>query len=148
MVASWLYQSRSICLLTQHAHAHTRTRTHHPQNGEWAFVPAAVGFFLGAAFVYGADLALPLLGFQDGLDVVTALKEDAADSATHAPAATAHSMSLRKRKSGSKSDEATGTATAAAAEEEEVAARAAARSWRRTFLLAMAVRSLYLVLCG
>jgi hypothetical protein len=145
MVASWLYQSRSICLLTQHAHAHTRTRTHLPQNGEWAFVPAAVGFFLGAAFVYGADLALPLLGFQDGLDVVTALKEDAADSA---PAATAHSMSLRKRKSGSKSDEATGTATAAAAEEEEVAARAAARSWRRTFLLAMAVRSLYLVLCG
>lgn len=30
--------------------------------GEWAFVPVAVGFGLGAAFVYGADLLLPHLG--------------------------------------------------------------------------------------
>ncbi|KAK7506704.1 hypothetical protein BaRGS_00002179 [Batillaria attramentaria] len=31
-------------------------------NGEWAFVPVAVGFGLGAAFVYGADILLPHLG--------------------------------------------------------------------------------------
>ena len=30
-------------------------------NGEWAFVPVAVGFALGAAFVYGADVLLPHL---------------------------------------------------------------------------------------
>ncbi|KAK7113365.1 zinc transporter ZIP11-like [Littorina saxatilis] len=30
--------------------------------GEWAFVPVAVGFVLGAVFVYGADVLLPYLG--------------------------------------------------------------------------------------
>ena len=30
-------------------------------NGEWAFVPVAIGFALGAAFVYGADILLPHL---------------------------------------------------------------------------------------
>ena len=30
-------------------------------NGEWAFIPVAVGFALGAAFVYGADVLLPHL---------------------------------------------------------------------------------------
>merc|ERR1719357_1070961 len=30
--------------------------------GSFAFVPVAVGFTLGAAFVYFADLAMPLLG--------------------------------------------------------------------------------------
>ena len=29
--------------------------------GQYAFVPVAIGFALGAAFVYGADYALPLL---------------------------------------------------------------------------------------
>lgn len=29
--------------------------------GEWAFLPVAFGFTLGAAFVYGADLLLPHL---------------------------------------------------------------------------------------
>ncbi|XP_021172970.2 zinc transporter ZIP11 isoform X2 [Fundulus heteroclitus] len=39
--------------------------------GSFAFVPVAVGFTLGAAFVYFADLALPLLGV--GADPHTAL---------------------------------------------------------------------------
>lgn len=30
-------------------------------NGEWAFAPVAIGFALGAAFVYGADVLLPHL---------------------------------------------------------------------------------------
>lgn len=30
-------------------------------NGELAFIPVAVGFALGALFVYGADVMLPFL---------------------------------------------------------------------------------------
>ncbi|KAL8565114.1 hypothetical protein ACOMHN_005317 [Nucella lapillus] len=30
--------------------------------GQWAFVPVAVGFALGAAFVYGADIVMPDMG--------------------------------------------------------------------------------------
>lgn len=32
------------------------------QNGEYAFAPVAVGFFLGALFVYGADVLISVLG--------------------------------------------------------------------------------------
>ncbi|XP_062270374.1 zinc transporter ZIP11-like isoform X2 [Platichthys flesus] len=39
--------------------------------GSFAFVPVAVGFTLGAAFVFFADLAMPLLGL--GVDPQTAL---------------------------------------------------------------------------
>ena len=28
-------------------------------DGQWAFVPAAIGFLLGALFVYGADILMP-----------------------------------------------------------------------------------------
>eukprot|EP00729_Bicosta_minor_P015495 gene15495-4426_t len=45
-------------------------------DGEWAFVPVAIGFALGALFVYGADVALPYLGFEEGLDVVGELKKE------------------------------------------------------------------------
>lgn len=31
------------------------------KNGKWAFVPVALGFVLGAAFVYFADRLLPFL---------------------------------------------------------------------------------------
>lgn len=33
--------------------------------GQFAFIPVVVGFALGAAFVYGADLILPILGVKD-----------------------------------------------------------------------------------
>ena len=29
--------------------------------GQWAFVPVAIGFALGAGFVYGADVFMPYL---------------------------------------------------------------------------------------
>lgn len=29
--------------------------------GQWAFFPVAIGFTLGAAFVYGADVFMPYL---------------------------------------------------------------------------------------
>ena len=31
------------------------------ENGQWAFVPVAVGFAIGAVFVFAADKFLPLL---------------------------------------------------------------------------------------
>ena len=31
------------------------------EDGEWAFLPVAVGFALGAMFVYGADVLMPHL---------------------------------------------------------------------------------------
>ena len=31
------------------------------EDGQWAFIPVAVGFALGAAFVYGADILMPML---------------------------------------------------------------------------------------
>ncbi|XP_044590214.1 zinc transporter ZIP11 isoform X2 [Cotesia glomerata] len=34
------------------------------ENGEFAFVPVAVGFLIGAAFVYGTDLLISSLGIQ------------------------------------------------------------------------------------
>ncbi|CAH1795327.1 unnamed protein product [Owenia fusiformis] len=33
--------------------------------GQWAFIPVAIGFALGAGFVYGADFLLPYLGIND-----------------------------------------------------------------------------------
>ena len=30
-------------------------------DGQWAFVPVSIGFALGAAFVYGADVFMPYL---------------------------------------------------------------------------------------
>ena len=31
------------------------------KEGQWAFIPVAIGFILGAAFVYGADSLMPML---------------------------------------------------------------------------------------
>ena len=39
--------------------------------GEFAFVPVAIGFFLGAAFVYAADLVMSHLGVSSPLDLVS-----------------------------------------------------------------------------
>lgn len=35
------------------------------EDGQYAFVPVAIGFGLGAVFVYGADVLMPLLGIKD-----------------------------------------------------------------------------------
>lgn len=32
------------------------------ENGEWSFIPVAIGFFFGAVFVYGADYLITVLG--------------------------------------------------------------------------------------
>ncbi|KAM4527067.1 zinc transporter ZIP11 isoform 1-T1 [Fundulus diaphanus] len=77
--------------------------------GSFAFVPVAVGFTLGAAFVYFADLALPLLGV--GADPHTALalppdsklaKEKAEDSFFQLP--DSDEMSIRIGRAGPLTD--------------------------------------------
>ncbi len=41
------------------------------EDGELAFVPAAIGFFLGAAFVYGADLFMDRMGVESPIEIGT-----------------------------------------------------------------------------
>lgn len=40
------------------------------ENGQWAFLPVSVGFFLGAAFVFGADLVMSSTGVTSPLDII------------------------------------------------------------------------------
>ncbi|XP_052070809.1 zinc transporter ZIP11-like [Mytilus californianus] len=44
-------------------------------NGEWAFIPVAVGFVLGAVFVYGADVLIPYIG-GGGTNVIMSLESE------------------------------------------------------------------------
>lgn len=46
--------------------------TTYGENGEFAFIPVAIGFFLGAAFVYAADLLMDRLGIHSPLAIVMA----------------------------------------------------------------------------
>ncbi|XP_052265636.1 zinc transporter ZIP11-like [Dreissena polymorpha] len=41
--------------------------------GQWAFIPVAIGFVMGAAFVYGADIFMPLLGAESTTGLVLSL---------------------------------------------------------------------------
>lgn len=36
--------------------------SYYGENGKYAFIPVAFGFFLGALFVYGADILISVLG--------------------------------------------------------------------------------------
>ncbi|XP_063445750.1 zinc transporter ZIP11-like [Mytilus trossulus] len=44
-------------------------------NGEWAFIPVAVGFILGAVFVYGADVLIPYIG-GGGNNIIMSLESE------------------------------------------------------------------------
>ena len=46
------------------------------ERGEWAFIPVSVGVFLGASFVYSADLLISRLGISSPLDLVESKKQD------------------------------------------------------------------------
>ena len=39
--------------------------------GQWAFLPVSLGFLLGAAFVYGADLVLSRMGISSPTNLIT-----------------------------------------------------------------------------
>jgi len=40
------------------------------ENGQWAFLPVSLGFFLGAAFVFLADLVMSSTGVTSPLDII------------------------------------------------------------------------------
>jgi len=50
------------------------------ENGQWAFLPVSVGFFLGAAFVFGADLVMSSTGVTSPLDLIDKKKETDSES--------------------------------------------------------------------
>lgn len=43
---------------------HAKDSGFYGENGEWAFVPVACGFLLGALFVYGTDIFIDYLGIN------------------------------------------------------------------------------------
>ncbi|EDQ92515.1 uncharacterized protein MONBRDRAFT_22254 [Monosiga brevicollis MX1] len=90
------------------------------QNGELAFFPAAVGFVLGCVFVYGSEALLPLLGMDGDVHELIAHKKTDGDALT-----LRISLDLVWPES---------TCIG-----EIPRAAAAAASWRRTLLLALAV---------
>ncbi|XP_036378137.1 zinc transporter ZIP11 isoform X1 [Megalops cyprinoides] len=126
--------------------------------GSFAFVPVAVGFTLGAAFVYLADLAMPLLGVGEDPHRALALpsdskppkekEEDAVPELTDP-----QELSIRIGRGGIHPDKIENGEVyqrrraphASAAEESGVApgprgeARHAASSWRRIILLILAI---------
>ncbi|XP_029933401.1 zinc transporter ZIP11 isoform X1 [Myripristis murdjan] len=126
--------------------------------GSFAFVPVAVGFALGAAFVYLADLAMPLLGV--GTDPHTALAlppdskldKDKAEGPSFLPS-DPEEMSIRIGRAGPLSDKiengdvhqrrkgphsSSSEGQEAGSRQQEVA-RQAANSWRRILLLILAI---------
>ena len=46
------------------------------ERGEWAFIPVSIGVFLGAGFVYSADLLISSLGISSPMDLVDIKKQD------------------------------------------------------------------------
>jgi len=46
------------------------------ENGQWAFLPVSVGFFLGASFVYGTDIVMSNTGIASPLDLINKKKND------------------------------------------------------------------------
>lgn len=120
--------------------------------GQFAFVPVAVGFALGAAFVYFADLAMPLLGVASDPHTALALSPDSKHD-KDGDQQLAEEMSIRigrtvtstdkaengevhHRKRVSPSSDADGQE--AASKRQEAAARAGS-SWRRILLLILAI---------
>lgn len=78
------------------------------ENGEWCFIPVAIGFFLGALFVYGADVMMQSIGVENPIEL---MKKDKVDNNDNASASynqnksTASSYNLRKRTVKSSSNE-------------------------------------------
>lgn len=113
--------------------------------GQFAFVPVAVGFALGAAFVYFADLAMPLLGVVSDPHTALALSPDSKfDKESDRQLSEEMSIRIDKaengevyhRKRGSHSSSGDGQETGS--KQQEAAARAGS-SWRRILLLILAI---------
>ncbi|XP_027014902.2 zinc transporter ZIP11 isoform X3 [Tachysurus fulvidraco] len=126
--------------------------------GSFAFFPVAIGFFLGAAFVYFADLMIPFLGVETDPHLALTLSSGAkpAKAKVEDPAATptTEELSIRIGRGGSHLDKIEngdvhhrrkGNYSGPLAEEKEVGARPkevispSASSWRRIVLLILAI---------
>ena len=55
------------------------------ERGEWAFIPVSIGVFLGAGFVYSADLLISSLGISSPLDLADIKKQDSESACPPAP---------------------------------------------------------------
>lgn len=120
--------------------------------GQFAFVPVAVGFALGAAFVYFADLAMPLLGVVSDPHTALALSPDSKFD-KESDHQLLEEMSIRIGRTGTVSDKADNgdvhqrkrASHSSSAEGQEAGSKqqeAAARvenSWRRILLLILAI---------
>lgn len=126
--------------------------------GAFAFLPVAIGFVLGAAFVYFADLMMPFLGVETDPHLALTLPSDAkpAKAKVEDPVApsTTEELSIRIGRGGAQSDKIENgevyhrrkvTHSGQVAEEKEVSARSqevicqSASSWRRIVLLILAI---------
>lgn len=77
------------------------------ENGEWSFIPVSIGFFLGALFVYGADVMMQSIGVENPIEL---MKKDKLDNDNESASykqveSTGTSYNLRKRKARSGSNE-------------------------------------------
>lgn len=120
--------------------------------GQFAFVPVAVGFALGAAFVYFADLAMPLLGVASDPHTALALSHDSKLD-KESDLQLMEEMSIRIGRTGTTSDKidngdvhqrkrgshsSSGEGQETGSKQQEAAARAGS-SWRRILLLILAI---------
>eukprot|EP00037_Helgoeca_nana_P025049 m.269407 g.269407 ORF g.269407 m.269407 type:complete len:328 (+) comp26832_c1_seq8:4730-5713(+) len=113
------------------------------EKGEWAFVPAAIGFFLGAYFVYGADILLGRWGFGDGMAGVLAppAKKPLTPTTPKGTGTGTRHATLRSGKDGvrQRKGETEDSDAAVAQPDDDKDDTVTALSWRRTLLLAAAV---------
>lgn len=106
------------------------------ENGQWAFLPVSVGFFLGAAFVFGADLVMSSTGVTSPLDLID--KKVETDSESPLPE---HELQLQTSDSGLRLRRGFGGGSEVYSigeqeREEEIKKK---DSWRRIVLLIVAV---------
>ncbi|XP_058262050.1 zinc transporter ZIP11 isoform X2 [Hemibagrus wyckioides] len=119
--------------------------------GAFAFFPVAIGFVLGAAFVYFADLMMPFLGVETDPHLALTWSSDAkpAKAKVEDPVTpgTTEELSIRidKIENGDVHHRRKATHSGQVAEEKEVGARpqevicTSASSWRRIVLLILAI---------
>jgi len=103
------------------------------EDGQWAFVPVAIGFAVGAYFVYFADTMMEKMGFGGVVSELTNSKNELNESSSTSsePSSTVSTLRNRTKPSDPKSTD--------DAQEKAAAAAAKAASWKRTLLLAIAV---------
>merc|ERR1712025_619707 len=108
------------------------------ENGQWAFLPVSLGFFLGAAFVFVADLLMSSTGVSSPLDLLDKKGEIDSESPTPQQHDQVYSLpgeaGLRQRRGFE-----VGSEVYSIGEQEREAEIKKKDSWRRILLLIVAV---------